>query len=156
MSIELKPVNRDNWEEALSLQVLENQQKFVPSVAISLSKIYIKPDGDEVIYIPFSIYSDDKMVGFIMHAYEEKTTNMYWINGFLIDAKEQGKGYGRLALEQMISWISNKFAQCKEIRLTVHKDNKAKQLYKSRGFIETGQWFGEEEVLKLEIDKNRN
>lgn len=152
MSIELRPVNRNNWELALTLKVLEHQRAFVPTVAISLAKVYIKPDGDDVEYIPFAIYHEDRMVGFIMHAYEEKTTDMYWINGFLIDANEQGKGYGGAALLEMILWIKNRFSQCEEIRLTVHKNNTtAKAFYKSRGFVETGVWFGEEEVLKLDV-----
>ncbi|WP_114496358.1 GNAT family N-acetyltransferase [Fontibacillus phaseoli] len=152
MRIELKPVNRNNWEEALSLQVSESQQRFVPSVAVSLAKIYIKPDGDEVEYIPFAVYDKDKMVGFIMHAYEEKTSDMYWINGFLIDAEEQGKGYGGAALHEMMLWIKSQFPQCKEIRLTVHKDNDlAKKLYGNHGFVETGEWFGEEEVRSLKL-----
>jgi diamine N-acetyltransferase len=148
LSIELKPVTRDNWQDAISLRVLDDQQSFVPSVAVSLAKIYIKPDGETVAYLPFAIYSKEKMVGFIMHAYVEKTSDSYWINGFLIDASEQRKGYGGAALDQMISWIINKFPKCKEIRLTVHKDNKiAKIFYGKRGFVETGMWFGEEEVL---------
>ncbi|WP_274361963.1 GNAT family N-acetyltransferase [Paenibacillus thermotolerans] len=152
MNIELKPVNRHNWSSALSLRIMEHQQSFVPAVAVSLAKVYIKPDGDDVEYIPFAIYDKEKMVGFIMLAYEENTSDMYWVNGFLIDSAEQGKGYGGAALRQMISWISDKFPQCREIRLTVHKDNaSAKRFYKNRGFTETGGWFGEEEVLKLDV-----
>ncbi len=156
MDIELKPVNRKNWEEALALQVLDPQQGFVPAVAVSLAKIYIKPDGEQVEYIPFAIYDGNRMVGFIMHAYEVNTTDGYWINGFLIDAKEQGKGYGRAAILQMITWIQSQFPQCEEIRLTVHKDNRiAKTLYSNLGFAETGNWFGDEEVLKLDVLSNQ-
>jgi GNAT superfamily N-acetyltransferase len=156
MDIELKPVNRKNWEEALALQVLDPQQGFVPAVAVSLAKIYIKPDGEQVEYIPFAIYDGNQMVGFIMHAYEVNTTDGYWINGFLIDAKEQGKGYGRAAILQMITWIQSQFPQCEEIRLTVHKDNRiAKTLYSNLGFAETGNWFGDEEVLKLDVLSNQ-
>lgn len=152
MKIELKPVNRDNWEIALSLKVSEDQQKFVPDVAVSLAKIYIKPDGDNVEYIPFAIYNNNEMVGFIMHAYIENSTNMFWINGFLINAKEQRKGYGEASLREMISWIMNRFIQCEEIRLTVHANNLVgRQFYEKRGFIGTGEWFGEEEVFKLKI-----
>lgn len=155
MDIELMPVNRKNWEEALALQVLDQQQGFVPAVAVSLAKIYIKPDGEQVEYIPFAIYDGNRMVGFIMHAYEVNTADGYWINGFLIDAREQGKGYGRAALLQMITWIQGQFPQCKEIRLTVHKDNQiAKTLYSNLGFVETGIWFGDEEVMKLNVQLN--
>lgn len=152
MDMELKPVNRKNWETALAMQVSDQQQGFVPAVAVSLAKIYIKPDGDEVEYLPFAIYVGNRMVGFIMHAYVMNSSDMYWINGFLIDAGEQGKGYGKAALLQMITWIQSQFPQCEEIRLTVHKDNRtAKKLYSNLGFVETGNWFGDEEVMKLNV-----
>jgi diamine N-acetyltransferase len=150
MTIELRPVTRDNWEEAIQMKVKESQRDFVPSAAVSLAKVYIKPEGDAVEYIPFSIYDNDKMVGFIMHAYEPDTVNMYWINGFFIDHMYQGRGYGRAALAKMISWIKTKCPKCGEIRLTVHKDNHhARKLYKNFGFSPTGEIWGEEEVYYL-------
>jgi diamine N-acetyltransferase len=153
MTISLKSVTRENWEEALSLKVNETQNGFVPSVAVSLAKVYIKPDGENVEYIPFAIYDNEKMVGFIMHAYVENTTNMYWINGFIIDEMYQGKGYGRAALAEMVRWIKNRFSNCKEIRLTVYKDNQvACTLYKSFGFLPTGDVYGEEDVWFLSVE----
>ncbi|WP_088072868.1 GNAT family N-acetyltransferase [Gottfriedia luciferensis] len=147
MSIQLKIVTRENWEEAIQLEVSKEQLSYVPSVAVSIAKVYIKPDGDNVEYIPFAIYDGDTMVGFIMHAFEENTTNSFWINGFLIDKKFQGKGYGKTALDEMVKWIKNRFTHCGEIRLTVHKDNKlAMNLYKQYGFQYAGYSYGEEEV----------
>jgi diamine N-acetyltransferase len=152
MSIRLKPVTRDNWEEAIKMKVKESQRDFVPSAAVSLAKVYIKPDGDAIEYIPFSIYDNEQMVGFIMHAYEPDTANMYWINGFFIDKNYQGRGYGRPALAEMIGWIKTKFPQCEEIRLTVHKDNHhARNLYKNFGFSPTGEIWGEEEVYYFSV-----
>ncbi|MDR7071358.1 GNAT family N-acetyltransferase [Fictibacillus barbaricus] len=154
MKINLQKVTRDNWEEAMNLQVREEQTSFVPSVAVSLAKVYIKPDGDQVEYLPFAIYDGEKMVGFIMHAYEEQTTYSYWINGFIIDASQQGKGYGRAAFQAMIDWIKSTFKQCNEIRLTVHKENgNAKKLYERTGFQKTSQMFGNEEVWRFLIKK---
>ncbi|MET3698907.1 diamine N-acetyltransferase [Bacillus oleivorans] len=154
MNVQLKVVTRDNWEEALQLKVSEKQSQFVPSVAVSLAKVYIKPDGENVNYIPFAIYDYTKMVGFIMHAYEEETSDMYWINGFLIDEKYQGQGYGRAALTEMVKWIVNEFPHCEEIRLTVYKENhNAQELYKSFGFQPTGVIYGEEDVWRFTIRK---
>lgn len=134
------------------MKVKESQRDFVPSAAVSLAKVYIKPDGDAIEYIPFSIYDNEQMVGFIMHAYEPDTANMYWINGFFIDKNYQGRGYGRPALAEMIGWIKTKFPQCEEIRLTVHKDNHhARNLYKNFGFSPTGEIWGEEEVYYFSV-----
>ena len=68
MTISLSPVTRDNWLEVLELKVKPEQAGFVPSVAISLAKVHIKPDGDSVEYLPFAIYHEETMVGFMMHA----------------------------------------------------------------------------------------
>jgi len=121
VNVQLKIVTRENWEDALKLQVKENQMQFVPAVAVSLAKVYIKPDGENVEYIPFAIYDGDLIVGFIMHAFVRESTDMYWINGFIVDEKEQGKGYGKAALQEIINLIKNNFKECEEIRLTVHK-----------------------------------
>ncbi|HDR8485263.1 TPA: GNAT family N-acetyltransferase [Bacillus cereus] len=150
MNVQLKAVTRENWEEALKLQVKENQLKFVPSVAVSLAKVYIKPDGDNVEYIPFAIYVGDLMVGFVMHAVVRKTSDMYWINGFIIDQKQQGNGYGKAALQESINIIKNTFKSCKEIRLTVHKDNiSAKKLYERYSFKSLEQEYDGEQVYRL-------
>ncbi|WP_242213375.1 GNAT family N-acetyltransferase [Bacillus cereus group sp. BfR-BA-01383] len=150
MNVQLKVVTRENWEDALKLQVRENQIKFVPAVAVSLAKVYIKPDGENVEYIPFAIYDGDLIVGFIMHAFVRETSNMYWINGFIIDQKQQGNGYGKAALQEIINLIKNRFKECKEIRLTVHKDNiSAKKLYECYGFQPLGQEYDGEQVYRL-------
>lgn len=152
MNIQLKPVTRENWLEALALQVKEEQKDFVPTVAVSLAKVYIKPDGDGVEYLPFAIYHEDKMVGFIMHAFVEQTSDMYWINGFLIDAGQQANGYGKAALRQMIDYITNRFSQCKEVRLTVYPHNySALQLYRRLGFVETGEQYDGELVMRFPV-----
>ena len=150
MKVKLELVTRNNWEDALKLRIKDSQCKFTPEVAVSLAKVYIKPDGNNVEYIPFAIYVHETLVGFIMHAYEEDTTNMYWINGLLIDERYQGKGYGKAAMLEIIHWIKTKFPQCKEIRLTVYKDNEvARKLYKNLGFLPTGEVLGEMDVFYL-------
>ncbi|MGD8191897.1 GNAT family N-acetyltransferase [Brevibacillus ginsengisoli] len=150
MTMTLEPVTRDNWLEALELKVNQEQSSFVPTVAVSLAKVHVKPDGDRVEYLPFAIYDGDTMIGFMMHAFEEHTSDSYWINGFHIDSRYQGKGYGKAALFLMIDYIKERFSQCQEIRLTVHKNNSiAYNLYRGIGFIETGDVWGDELVLRL-------
>ncbi|MCU4895628.1 GNAT family N-acetyltransferase [Bacillus cereus] len=154
MNIQLKIVTRANWEDAFKLQVKKDQRKFVPSVAVSLAKVYIKPDGDHVEYIPFAIYDGELMVGFAMHAVIKETTDMYWINGFIIDQKQQGNGYGKAALQESVYLIKNTYKACKEIRLTVHKDNiSARKLYECYGFQSLGHDYDGEQVYRLFVNQ---
>lgn len=152
MKIKLAPVTRDNWEDCLNLKVSTEQSRFVPAAAVSLAKPYIKPDGDQVEYLPFAIYDGETMVGFIMHAFEKQTVDMYWINGFFIDEQQQGKGYGKAALSEMIRWIAAHSPQAREVRLTVYPENqRARRLYLNFGFKLTGDFHGEEEVLAFPL-----
>ncbi|WP_044639949.1 GNAT family N-acetyltransferase [Risungbinella massiliensis] len=145
VDITLQPVTRDNWEKVLVLKMKEEQKGFVTPVAVSLAKVSIKPDGDNVTYLPFAIYHHDQIVGFVMHAYEEDSHNMYWIDGFFIDEKYQGRGYGKAAFSKIVNYIQTCFKQCKEIRLVVKPDNLiAKQLYRSFGFVDSEEFYGKE------------
>jgi diamine N-acetyltransferase len=154
MGIQLKDVTRDNWEEAMALKGSPEQETFAPPVSVSLAKIYIKPDGANVTYIPFAIYDDEQMVGFIMHAYEYTTKESYWINGFIIDKKFQGKGFGKDAFSEIVQWIQKQHPQCDEIRLTVARENEhAKGLYERFGFIDTGIVYGNEQVYNFRVNR---
>lgn len=52
---------------------------------------------------------------------------------------------------EMMTWIENRFPQCQEIRLTVHKNNiVARRLYEHLGFISIDMSVGDEEIMKKE------
>ena len=58
----------------------------------------------------------------------------------MIDASEQGRGYGRAALGEVLSYIRTKpFGDSDRVTLTCGKDNdRAIQLYQKMGFRPTG------------------
>ncbi|WGV58422.1 GNAT family N-acetyltransferase [Brevibacillus brevis] len=152
MTIRLVPTTRDNWQDALRLQVQDEQLRFVPSVAVSLAKVHIRPDGDNCAYEPFCLYDTDEMVGFVMIAYDASTDWCYWFNGFLIDHQYQGKGYGRAALSAIVDTVRNRFPQSRFVNLTVCPDNAgARHLYSQSGFEETGDVYDGEIVYRLSL-----
>ena len=138
MTITFNPVTRDNWEDAMKLQVLPEQARFAPSVAESLAAAYIKP-WDEALD-PYLIYADDQLVGLFYISYTPDSQDNYWIGGFIIDRKFQGRGYGKSAFTKMLSFVPKAHPKCQEIKLTVEKDNTlAQRLYQSSGFDATGE-----------------
>ncbi|MGG4442396.1 GNAT family N-acetyltransferase [Brevibacillus fortis] len=146
------PTTRDNWQDALRLQVHDEQQRFVPSVAVSLAKVHIRPDGDDCVYEPFCLYGADKMVGFVMITYDASTDWCYWFNGFFIDQQYQGKGYGRAALVAIVDTVRNRFPQSRFVNLTVWTGNaSARHLYSQFGFEETGDVYDGEIVYRLSL-----
>lgn len=132
-NITIKPVTKENWEEALAISVKGSQKEFVPSVAESLAFAYIKPWDEEL--DPFALYSGDEMIGFFYVSYTPGSKGNYWIGGFQIDKQHQGKGYGRKALESIIAFIKESHPNCEVISLTIEEANKhARQLYEKVGF----------------------
>lgn len=131
--IQLKEITKNNLDEVLALSVAEHQKSFVSTVADSLAQAYVYKDTA----FPFAIYADDMPVGFIMLGYYE-SRKQYTLWKFLIDKEQQGKGYGKEALKQGITYLTEQF-RAKEIHTGVSLgNNAAKSLYKSFGFLETG------------------
>ncbi|MBQ7781987.1 MAG: GNAT family N-acetyltransferase [Lachnospiraceae bacterium] len=131
--VELRTITKENLEEVLDLSVSEHQKSFVSSTAYSLAQAYVYHETA----FPFAVYADDTIVGFIMMGYYE-VKKQYTLWKLLIDKNQQNKGYGREALKQGIIYLKNKF-DVKEIYTGVALGNeKAKHLYSSIGFEETG------------------
>ena len=131
--VELRTITKENLEEVLNLSVLADQESFVSSTAYSLAQAYAYRETA----FPFAVYADNAIVGFIMMGYYE-AKNQYTLWKFLIDKNQQGKGYGREALEKGIKYLKDRFGT-KEIYTGVALGNeRAKHLYRSIGFKETG------------------
>ena len=143
--VQLKKITRDNLDAVLALSVAEHQKSYVSTPAESLAQAYVYKDTA----FPFAIYANDKVVGFIMLGYYE-SRKQYTLWKFLIDKEHQGKGYGKEALKQGITYLKERFA-AKEIYTGVFLGNEtAKRLYKSVGFVETGLVEDGMEELRLE------
>nr|WP_106784398.1 GNAT family N-acetyltransferase [Lysinibacillus timonensis] len=151
-NILVREITKDNWEEAFKITVHENQRTFVPTVAESLAFAYLKP-WDEALD-PYALYWNDSIIGTFYISYTPGSENNYWIGGFQIDKKYQGKGYGKDSLHKIIDFIKKMHPACKSVSLTVEKENKhAIHLYEKVGFTsqeKTNEY--EELVFKLEWD----
>jgi diamine N-acetyltransferase len=148
VSVNTKPVTTANWREAIALEVQPEQKEFTPSVAVSLAKAYIQPDGAN--YDPIAVYAGKRMVGFYSFIYYPGSMQFCSIGGFLIDKAHQGQGYGRAALVDFLNTIRRKYPECSDVFLTVHPRNHvAVQLYTSIGFVKTGDVIEGEEIMRL-------
>lgn len=149
--ITTRPVTAANWREAIALEVYPEQREFTPSVAVSLAKAYIQPDG--AVYDPVAVYAGMTMVGFYSFIYYPGNMQYVSIGGFLIDRMHQGKGYGRAALADFLSNVGRRYPECTDVFLTVHPQNQvATRLYTSFGFVKTGDVILGEEVMRLVLE----
>ena len=155
MPITLVAVNADNWRDTLQLAVHPDQLGFVseyaPIAAYALAKAFVRPD--DLTWIPYAIYADDQLVGFAELACLPESADRYWLYHFFIDHAQQGKGYGRQALNAFIGLVRENYPRCREIRLSVHPDNAAAyRLYIDAGFQPTGEAYDNGElVLALRV-----
>ena len=147
MRIELRPIDETNREDCIRLKVADSQAAYIDTNEKSLEAA---AENAEVAR-PFMIYADGVAVGFTMFAFEpdyEDPNDRYWLWRFMIDEKCQGKGYGREALKQIITYFKENGAT--NMRLSTKESNvNAIHLYESYGFQRTGEMNDEETVFEL-------
>ena len=144
--IELRAITEENFIDAFNLKLAPGQESFVSHPIRSLAQAYVYRNQCQ----PFGIYAAEKMVGYVMVIYDYDIPE-YDIWHMMIDKEEQGHGYGREALDQVIKYIMTKpFGDSDRIALTCNKNNSAaRKLYESIGFTASGSEDGEEIELVM-------
>lgn len=130
MAVELRDVTVDNWLGCARLQVREEQRDYVETNALLMLQAKY-----ELFWRPLAVYANGKLVGFVMYSDTPvPLTDEHWILQVMIDADTQGKGYGKVALEQVLQTLLSK-PDCREIWLSCHPDNQhAIGMYLDLGF----------------------
>ena len=100
----------------------------------------------------YLIMNEARVVGSI--EYQMKSPEHAYISGIVIKKDEQGKGYGRAAIENLLKIIPS----ARVIDLVTHPENiAAKKLYESFGFVEKEHmenYFGDGEP-RVRLEKSR-
>jgi len=150
MSLELRPVTVENWNSLIKLKVREDQKNFVASNLYSIAEAQFgfEEEGHWNL-LPFGLYMHDEPVGFAMTGLNYAHSHFQGlIVRLMVDEKYQGRGYGRSAME----WMLTTFRADESVHvvcITYEPDNNpARKLYASVGFEETGE-FMENEVVAL-------
>jgi diamine N-acetyltransferase len=77
---------------------------------------------------------------------------MSWLGGILIDEQQQGRGYGKQAVQEAIRSLSLE-AGASSFALSYQATNQpARELYLSLGFQETGEFEDDEVVARLRLE----
>ena len=146
---ELRAITEENFLDAFHLKLAAGQERFVSHPIRSLAQAYVYRNQCQ----PFGIYAEGTMIGYVMVIYDYDVPE-YDIWHMIIDESRQGLGFGGAALDQVIEYIKTKpFGASNRVALTCNKNNPvARQLYKTKGFRETGQEDEDEIELVLEIE----
>ena len=151
--VELRAIIEENFLDAFNLKLAEGQERFVSHPIRSLAQAYVYRSQCQ----PFGIYADGNMVGYVMVIYDYDVPE-YDIWHMMIDAAQQGRGYGSDALDRVIDYIRTKpFGDTGRIALTCNKENAvARRLYESRGFTATGNEDEDEIELVLTVQQGES
>ncbi|CAN5871186.1 GNAT family N-acetyltransferase [soil metagenome] len=145
MSVSLREITPENFKECIDLKVGSDQTNFVASNLYSIAQSKIYPT-----HLPFAVYNDDEMVGFVMYGLDTDD-NRFYLGRLMIDEKHQGRGYGRAVTLEVIERLKQ-VEGCNEIYLSFAPENtNAERLYKSIGFERTGELSGNETVMRFQI-----
>jgi diamine N-acetyltransferase len=144
-SISLRPITKDNWEEAANLEILPEQAGFLTPNVYSIAESKFHDD-----LWTFAIYNGETMVGFAMYG-QDPADGRYWIIRFMIDRNHQRRGYGRAAFQKLIEYMRT-IPGITAINIGYNRENiVAANLYRSFGFVESGiaPWGEQTAVLDL-------
>lgn len=132
-NIYLKPIDKDNWEEAIHLSVKDEQKNFVASNLYSIAQVQFLEN-----FKAMGVYRGNDMVGFTMFGIDPDDGN-YWIYRVMVDKEHQGKGIGVKAVEHVVEEIKKvNTNRIPYVMIGYHPENMgAKFTYKKAGFVET-------------------
>jgi diamine N-acetyltransferase len=136
MTVDLRPITKENFRAVIKLEVRPEQADFVAPNLYGLAETHIYPDAE-----PRAVYAGDDLVGFVLfHPIDkDRPAEGYTIVRLMIDHRFQGRGLGRQALEAAVDWIARE-READRARLSVVASNAAARgLYRSAGFVETGE-----------------
>ena len=159
--LSLQRIDGRNVWDILKLKVSKEQQSYVAGNDVSLIEAYISKTENGQIF-PFGIYKDDVPVGFLMIGFGTDSSwddapaiaqNNYDLRRLMIDIKYQGRGYGKEALNLALEFIRTfPCGRAEYCWLSYEPENKvARDLYRSFGFVETGEKDGEELIAVLKL-----
>jgi diamine N-acetyltransferase len=142
--VDLRAVDKGNWEACAAIRPAPGQERFVASVAYYLCMCHY-----EQTWQPLAIYAGAQVVGYVMWAVDPKDRS-YWIGGLMIDADRQGEGHARAAIAALLQRFRD--AGAVEAALSYQPENgRARALYASLGFHETDERAEGETVARLAL-----
>ena len=144
--INLRKITEENFIDAFNLKLAPGQEHFVSHPIRSLAQAYVYREQCQ----PFGIYEGEFIVGYVMVVYDYDVPE-YDIWHMMIDESNQRRGYGSVALDRVLDYIKAKpFGSSNRVTLTCNRNNiQALNLYKSKGFTETGVVDEDEIELSL-------
>lgn len=144
-NVSLRRITAKTVRTICNLSISDSQKRFVAPNAVSIAQAHFSKNAWFR-----AIYAGETPVGFVM-LYEVPKRGTYYLWRFMIDAKYQGRGYGRKALDLVIKRV-RKRPRAKALTLSVVRaEGGAEAFYRMFGFDFTGKIEDGEHVMKLDL-----
>jgi len=155
--IKPKNITWDNFWDVVNLKTSDFQKDFLPTNTVFMAQAYVNlksghPDSC------FAICHNEEIVGFTKIEYVPKglepfdfSEDTYYLDALMIDEKHQGKGYGKLALMQILDFMKSKpWGDACSIKTACYDENSAAgRLYENFGFARTDGFISNRKGLRV-------
>ena len=135
MDMRFAGVTESNLNQVLSMTVLPEQRKYVPSAEGILARAWSHRENNAVVHV---IMNDTQAVGLMLYYELTEEPACYCLMEMMIDAQYQNRGFGKAALRLLIEELS-KAPRYPMIELSCDRENVgAIHVYESVGFADSG------------------
>ena len=144
-TVELREVTRETVRAVCLLQVDPQQRGFVAPNAVSFAEAMFEPKAWFR-----AVVADDVPVGFVMLSVDEAEPR-YYLWRFMIDARYQGRGYGREAIRLLADHVRTLPRATDLFVSYVPDEGGPEPFYRGLGFEPTGEIDDGEVVARLRL-----
>ncbi|WKD36903.1 GNAT family N-acetyltransferase [Streptomyces xanthophaeus] len=156
--LRLEPVTGANFDAVCAIRVRPDQAHLVSPVVKSLAEAYVHTTTAW----PRAVVDGDEVVGFVMAFHDivwdpaadpdDRRSGIWRLN---IDARHQGKGYGRFAVRAVTEEIRARGIHHAYVTWDTGT-NSPEPFYLGLGFRPTGELSGDERVARLSLVPDRS
>jgi diamine N-acetyltransferase len=147
MDVSLREVTSENLSDVLALTVAREQEAYVATNAKSIAQAHFEPKAWFRV-----IAAGDELVGFVM-VYRDRAARDFYIWRFMIDARHQGHGYGKRAVELLLEEARGDGVE--EVTLNVQPgEHSALEFWRRLGFAETGEIHHDQLQMRLVLGES--
>jgi RimJ/RimL family protein N-acetyltransferase len=143
VNLSVEPVTPDTRAAVLALAVPPEHVAFSGLPSQTLPRTETDPCR-----LPMAVLESGRVVGFFVLCWGEEIAhfasgpNTLGVRAFLIDASEQGKGYGTAIFGVLNDFLLEHRPTCTELNLTVNAKNpRAHRAYLRAGFVEAAELY---------------
>lgn len=143
IEVTLREITAETVREAVDLELLPGQERFVAPNAVSISEAHFEPRAWFR-----AVCAGEDMVGFVM-LLDDPERPMYYLWRMMIAGPHQRLSYGRKALDLVVEYVRSRPGASELLVAYVPEEEGPQHFYEQYGFEPTGEVHHGEVVMRL-------